>query len=1030
MNKLPARREDDRILDDAERIERSQPLHPGHYWRAKRANKSESLPKGCVLLLQRIKRVDDKPHAVELAGHPLLHPNSTFTVLVDEFLRDFDPEPRGAQIRAEEMAAIRAKIDEQQRDLLEVQTDPTKLLESLRKDPALPAPKTRREEEAGLPVVAFDFEAGLPGGDFRPSTSIVDLAGGSEEVAMFQRKANNQAILAKKRAEMVSEKVEAIASTIKQLTPFYEEQGAVALAQSQDALEMYGKLRSGLATLGLYTGKDVETTKVRGGAAADPEEPIAILQATLYMDEESLINVEESDGADFGDLPKFVKALKADDALLDRLIPHPRGIAAMRYRREKKDYGDLDAMTLARWDEENSKCFLIVRNGAIVHLVHSSLDQIERLFPTQSDLDEPFKEEGWWRGVESEKITVEDVNYSEACSKFDGIVLHYRRLLILIAGLHDREREIVGEIAALGGRSALALLSLEVQEKAFRMISDEERALGSGHPQFWDWIVEKNSAVQSGSRLLCIWGDLMTRDTAPAAVRTWQSGSREHYEFIYDPKSKFEVQVAYKDGPALKVSCRVSGETRKGEAREFDAAVDVSKWTQDHSSLGYLCLDSVDPSEINYYIATRYHRRGYIPYIRILLAARAILLEDREHETPLRADLSAAISAGKLSIATAEADEAISTVIRQWRAAHRGAPVPLGGHESFEKERASMLDQLWILAGHGVDRRRAAEEIAEAEGRTPLRLTLSGKSKLLLYTTSTPEEKEELLGPHRWSSRLTLEERKTKVSVVDRRQVLLPKTDPKETVIWEWGDLSGVVDPTLPHRLSWDEVRALRSLGESTAARAERWLAPRSAEKFREDLDLVKADSHSRSTRYIAHGTIFLPLAISRYWRVEKHWAGHGKHPEYEMETKEKFFVGGLAISAPGALYLNGTEEQRDAVVGWFRKYYREPKTAIEGLRASRAYFSIVGLDSFQGLKTEIVSGGELGEGSREGSQGWTADLKVFLKASTRRGEYGEDYGSDFVLRFDDVATEVYRLATVKRAGGGGALQEGSKPLG
>lgn len=996
------------VLDDGEYLARTQPLQPGHYWRAKAPIKHKGADEpyiegGCVLLLQRIKRVDDKPHAVELAGHPLLNPDGTHTFLVHDFLNSFDPEPNGAAIRAEEMRTVQAEIDAKQRDLLDFSTNPAALIEELRKNPALPKPETRSEEKAGLPVAPFDFSAGVPGAEFRPSTAIADLASGmdQERQALMRRRAENQAIIAKKRADIIGKKTQAIAAAVKQLTPFYEEQSLVAIAQCEDALDIYGKLKSGLFSLGLYTGKDVVVTPVRGGEGAPAEEPIHILQALMFMDDESLINLEEG-GANCDNLEDFVEQLRADDALLKRVVPFPRGIVAMRYKHERRDHGKgIDPFTAGRIDREDMKCFLIVRNGERVNIVSSSLENLDRLFPTQSDLDRPFTNGGFWHGVESERITVEDLDFSEARSKFDKLVLHYRRLVILIAGLYDRERDVIGDIPAIGDASGLALLKMPVQEAAFRPVSDEEFALGSGRPGFWDWIAEKNRATQSGSRLLCNWKTLMTPETAPGAV---VRSDRSDY-FRYDPKERFSLAICYKDGD-LVVECPVEG---SGQKDDFNARVSITK-AKDHSgSLAYLCLDDVSPEEVHYYVHTRHERRGYIHYVRLLLAARKLLQADRVHETPLRRDLIDALQQGGMLVHGAEDSPLVSTVIRQWRASRRGAPVLTPDDPTYASMRGSMLHQLWILAGQGRDRKKVAEEIAAAEGRSPLKLAISGRKKLYLYATPTDAEREDLLGPHPWIVRLTLEELKTKVSVVERRHILLKEVEASETVLAEWEGLSKHVEPEVGHQLSYDEVRALRKLGEVASARVVRWLAPRDDEQFDANLTAVRLDTRERSRGYVTHGNIFLPLAVLRRTFAEDRWPdgyGHGK--KKEVRLSHSYHVAGIEIGVDDALYLNGTSAQRKKVIDWFKAIYNDPSHSINALK-KRAGGRLVHIeiDRLASTIKDDITGFVSNSGDK--AKAFDADLVKVLKTLRERARYGaSNYTTDVLMRFDAAAAEVY----------------------
>lgn len=989
---------------DVERMSRFQPLNPGHYWRAKKDVKEKGaryveVAAGCVLLLQRIKRVDDVPHAVELAGHPLINPNSTHTFLVHDFLNKFEPEPRGAEIRAEEMAKVQAQITEQQRDLLNFQTNPAALLTEIRKNPALPKPEDRRgREDKQLPVAPFDFEAGLPSADFQPNSSIVELAGGDAQ--LMQRQANNQAIVARKRAEMIKSKTEAIAETVKQLTPFFEEMGAVALAQSADALDMYKKLQSGLATLGLYTGTDVTVTEVRTGESAPAEEVIHIFQALMYMDEESIIHVGEG-GENISDLGRFKAQLAKDDALLERLIPVPRGIVAVRYKHERRDHPEgIDAFTAARIDDEDMKCFLVIRNGERVNLVHSSLEKMDRMFPTQLDFDKPFTGGGFWRGIESERITVEDVQFSDARAKLDNLILHYRRVLILLAGLYDRERHVIGDIPALAGNLGLGLLSLSVQEQVFRAVSDEERALGMNRPDFYDWLKQKNALAQSGSRLLCNWNHLMTADSAPSAVTRGDKYDRVRYE----PKEPFALAIAHRVKQTIEVQCPVKGYSHSTHSdREFNAAVNVTLWERSDATrgdFGYLCLDDVSPEEVSYYIYTRHNRRGYIKYVPMLMAARRQLEFDAKREELLRADLRK----------TGASNEAISTVIRHWRAARRGAEAPSPASDAYADNLKAMRSQLSILAGEGAARRKAAEEICEKAGTLPLRLSLSGRSKFYLYTTVVPGSRENLLGEHPWVLRLAMIQKPKDPSnfdVLDTRYVILPKQDAKEEVLAEWDGVKDWVEPKRAHRLSYDQARALRDLGTDTLERAS-WFKEQGEDMFRARLKLVKEETDERSKRFVGHGNLFLPLCIVDLSINERHWRGL-TDGGYDKTTRHKFYVAGITVHAVDALYTAGTADQKKQIREWFKSLYRRPASAIEGLGAAPV-LTYISVDRFVDGKNKLIGDapGHYVEAPKK-KRDAGVDEKAILKSIIDREARTEGSTAEVVLRFDAAAVEVYQ---------------------
>ena len=916
-----------------ERIERTQQLVPGRYWRASKKAKDadgQVVPAGTVLLLRRIKRVDDAPHSVELHPHPLSGSNP-HPFLLKAFLAAFVPEDRGAEIRQEEMAAVHLEINAQQRELIEFQSNPMRTMDLLRQNPALAAParnqRSRGDRELDLDDDAkLDIEAGLPSASINQSMSMVSMVT-EHNPALLRRQLNNQAIVARARAEHITSLSETIAETVGRLTPFYQEQAAVAIAMTEDALDLYRKVKNGLETLGLYTGEGVELIKVRSGNQADPAEPMRIMQQVLFMDEESLISVHDG-GAQFDNYADFIALIKKDDALLTRIAPFERTMAAMQFTRERKHIEGADVRLQAARDEENAKIFFLVRNGDFLHAIRCSVERMTRLFPTDNEIDGSFREHKWFNGIESDDVSVEDfqrideddIRYSDSKAHHDALVQHYRKILVLIAGLIDREPAVVGEFPALAHSGGFGILSIGGQNACLDFISDEGRALAEDRPAFTEWVRQKNKLLSSGSRVLCYWRNLMTPATAPAAV-VYEPGSRsERHCFKYQPDNISGVTIAYRDGQAIKVDAPVSGTVydREGSReRSFHATVDVTRFENDSwRDLGYLVLDGVTIDEVNHYIYTRAGRSEYMRYAGLLFEARQHLSSDAKHEATLRAKLAAA------SIEAKVADEQqitriVSDVIRQWRSAHRGRATPIEGEDDFRREVQSMMDQLWRLCGHGQDRKAEAERIGTEQGRPPLRLALTGKGQLVLYCEPRPQEQETLLGHAPWVKRVVLSELKTKITPASESWALLSEIDPRETVLARWEREGQWIGKKAPAGLKVSQVQSLRSMGAEARRMCVEWLTPATDEQFASLLHLAQAEYRRLSGRFVKHGHLFIPAALIATGKNEA--------------TFEHHILGYLA-NLPQLLYSVGNLDQRNQVKNWMRSIYKHPTKHIEAL--------------------------------------------------------------------------------------------------
>ena len=129
------------------------------------------------------------------------------------------------------------------------------------------------------------------------AAEVVDMATGTvaqaiegglspEKMAALRAAANRQHEIATVRAQWIEGKTQEIASAIQQLTPFYSEQAAAALAQTEDVRAFVSDLLRGIESLDLYLGKDVEVQTVREGKGAPRDVPLTFVQRKLLADEE------------------------------------------------------------------------------------------------------------------------------------------------------------------------------------------------------------------------------------------------------------------------------------------------------------------------------------------------------------------------------------------------------------------------------------------------------------------------------------------------------------------------------------------------------------------------------------------------------------------------------------------------------------------------------------------------------------------------------------------------------------------------
>jgi len=137
----------------------------------------------------------------------------------------------------------------------------------------------------------------------------------------------------------------------------------------------------------LYAGLCEEVQLIKDGQPAALTEPVHLFQRRLYMDEECLANYDTG-GMEFKDIRAFDRWLCRKDNL-DRVLPFPRTVVAMRVRRHDKEREVQSLSDFIRFldlKQFDKLTFLYIRNGAQVYRLSTKIDFGEKLFP---DADHP-----------------------------------------------------------------------------------------------------------------------------------------------------------------------------------------------------------------------------------------------------------------------------------------------------------------------------------------------------------------------------------------------------------------------------------------------------------------------------------------------------------------------------------------------------------------------------------------------------------------------------------------------------------------
>ncbi|MDH2234118.1 hypothetical protein N5K37_29815 [Delftia tsuruhatensis] len=817
---------------EAQTIARFQSLQAGQYWRALEGIPQEGISAGAVLLVLSVRLVDDKPHTIILRPHPLQfgtgrtlrwrdktgqaqqawHGFKEHRFLLLDFLRLFEFEPDHEAVRAKEVAQIQTNMARLQAEMVEAQADPGRMnaiveagLREARAKTLGHTPRLRDQDQdedseecvAGAAVPqrpSRSTDLAFPVSQPPVDPSIAAIATGTlsealetgitdQKIGALRTAAQQELQIATIKASWIQGKAGEISSELAKLTPFFDEKAQAALAHTEEVRNYVGELLDGIGSLNLYVGEDVVVQTICEGASAPRSEPLTFVQAKKLMDEELAVFEDLDQRFDFESEARFFDALRAHPALIEQVFPTQRCVLVMCVSRRHIDYGDTWTNTVR--NEENAKVFMLVRNGQNIHRVFSPVEShlgSARLFPTKADDQSMF-----FRGIDGNKIRFEDVAYSDALNAHEKHALHYKRFLILAAGL-DHRLKLFGDFHDEG--ESLAFVSQRFQDRWCRFLHDDDAGSmldgGVARPSYQSWIDSKNAYLRPGSRVLCQWRDLINPDTASGITkRTYQDHGRG-FTMTANALSPMECVVAYKDGCDVCVDVHVQIDSYRSD-RQFNAKVRVSKFRPnywDHEEMPYLVLDAVEPEDLRWYIHHRNTRVNHLSYIRFFKQALKLVEAERAAEEPARQALLQALNDGCVG-PEHERPALVHRAVIAWRAAHRGKPLPHPQQKATAEWRR-LLDQMFSLSREGMGLVAQVQEFAERQGYAPLRLVLSGKSKHVLYAAPQEDECDNRLMPHAWVHRITLTHTKTRFTEVSRKWALLPSKAASETTQHEW----------------------------------------------------------------------------------------------------------------------------------------------------------------------------------------------------------------------------------------------------
>jgi hypothetical protein len=784
--------------ESVERFERFHTLQSGKYWKAKEEIKDQGIDAGEVLLLEAIRWVDDVVHTVILRAHPLKYGTSRenrwtgadgverwnyvnydeHRFLVDDFLSKFEFEPDGEAVREQELLTVQGQIKDAEVELRDFSAKPEKVAlivdEGLRKA----AEKEAAKDGPKLPALTDAAHAQIAG--VATGSLSNALVGGMSEakIEVMRAAVGREHQIATIKSNWISEQTKKISGIIQKTTPFYSEKAAAALAQTNDVVKYAEKLQKGIASLDLYVGKNVEVLTIREGKSAPDGMPLTIAQRKLCVDEELAVILDVDQWFDFSQLPKFYNALRENDALVEQIFPSERSILVMATTRRFIDYGD--GATNAVYNFENKRVFLMVRDGWNIHLVDSPITShlgASRLFPSLKEADGIFK--GW----DGRDIGIGDLAFTDKLATHEAHALHYKRFLILMAGL-DHRLKLFGNF--YDEREAFEFISQEFQERNFVFLRNDEIAgpmIGTPRPPLREWMKEKNSYLQSGSRLIALWGEIMTAETSPACFDSGGYHGKPWRRYV--PVDPYSQAVVSQSGKDLFIDTLVHGETASFKEKQFNAKVNMTLVRKDErysSTYGYLCLDAVSPEELDFYIHDRTTRVNHLGYMRLFKLALKAVSAERKQEEAMRSMMRNAIIEGK--VAEEERVESIvDEAVIAWRAANRGKALPKPTGTMPPPQWKALLDIMYHVANGAEESVEQVEAQVRGEGYEPLRIAVAGDGRIVAYAAPKADERDDRFEPHIWVHRIVFGAVKGKLTEKSRKWALLLEADASEKTV-------------------------------------------------------------------------------------------------------------------------------------------------------------------------------------------------------------------------------------------------------
>ena len=713
-------------------IDKDVMINSGDYWVHKES--------GLVRLIRSLKVIDGELHSLKVLPHPSEN-KSENNLTVSDFLCKYSPidQEEAVAKRREEIEGIHKEIDSLSRDLAIGYVDN----DGVSANKQLSNISNQTKSDMSLPIAMAK----------------------SDDVERVKQKVEDIKALAEKQSQFIKKNTSEIANKTNEVSRFYTEKAEQSLASIEGTLSFVSKLQEGIHTLDLFLGEGVEVIPLVLGEDADSNEPITFYQRKLFLDEEFFYDLANG-GVSCSSLEDFKKSLVNDFSIIERMLPTPKSVVLMQYRRYHKERGFIssisEAIAAMEEDKAGQEMFLLVRNGRSVYFVFSEdVQHGERLFPTARELEGVFKNEsGLFSGIEIDRqINYHDIENAHARDVFDKKSLYYKRLLILLNGIHYKNPAIFGK---LKDESYDDWMSLAFQKGNFNFVHDDEEVLGVDFVPVSDFMREHNSKIQKGSRVIGLWDKLMNEDSASGI---FSKGHRTESYKNWNPIETLEPQLVEMKDNALCCYIECRHEYYHDKKKRFKCLVDTKR-AQD-----FLVVDNIKSEMIDFYLESRAARVDYAVYASLMIGARDMLREEEQEHKPYVKFLQKHIQNLYPAMASGYIHEKLFESLVFWRRKNKGVLIPDIRKKENEKYLKQVSDIFYAKTDGG--KLTVVEAYIEEEGIEPLSIFTDNSIKYFIYAEVPKEERVEFgsYETYPFVYKYTLQAQKKGMKLIKKEQV-------------------------------------------------------------------------------------------------------------------------------------------------------------------------------------------------------------------------------------------------------------------